>query len=129
MESKLDTKVKLSLLWIVIIINMIYNDIFSIMVELVNGNTLEIPGDVTMVMSIAAIITNIPIFMIILSRILNYKLNRIFNIVAGFFTILYVIGGGDTAPHYLIVATIEIILSIIIIISAWKWKPVTQNDA
>ena len=122
MNSKLDTKTKLSLLWIVIMINMIYNDIFSIIVEMVNGKTLDIPGDVTVVMAIAAIITNIPIFMILLSRVLNYKVNRILNITAGFFTIIYIIGGGDTAPHYIIIASIETILAIIIIVTAWKWE-------
>ena len=122
MNSKLDTKTKLSLLWIVIMINMIYNDIFSIIVEMVNGNTLDIPGDVIVVMGIAAILTNIPIFMILLSRVLNYKVNRILNITAGFFTIIYIIGGGDTAPHYIIIASIETILAVIIIVTAWKWE-------
>ena len=122
MKSKLDIRVKLSLYWVVIMINMIYNDIFSIMVELVNRNTPDIPGDVKIIMAIAAIVTNIPIFMILLSRILKYKINRILNIVAGFLTIIYVIGGGEIVPHYIIVATIETVLAIIIVITAWKWK-------
>ena len=128
MKSTLDMRTKLSLLWIIIMINMIYNDIFLIIVELVNGNTLDIPGDVVIVMAIAAILTNIPIFMILLSRILNYKANRILNITAGFFTIIYVIGGGDPAPHYIIIAAIETILAGIIIVSAWRWKD-DENDA
>lgn len=127
MNNKIDTKVKLSTLWIVIMINMIYNDIFSIMVELVNRDTLDIPGDVKILMAIAAIATNIPIFMIFLSRILGFKVNRLMNIIAGFFTIIYVVGGGDLSPHYIIVAAIEIILLIIIIITAWRWKDSSSN--
>ena len=124
MKNKIETKVFISTLWIILMINMIYNDIYSIMVELVNKNTLDIPGDVKIVMAIAAIITNIPIFMILLSRILSYKINRILNIIAGLLTIIYIVGGGDLAPHYIIMATIEIIILVIIIITAWRWKSI-----
>ena len=124
MKNKIETKVFISTLWIILMINMIYNDIYSIMVELVDKNTLDIPGDVKIVMAIAAIITNIPIFMILLSRILSYKINRILNIIAGLLTIIYVVAGGDLAPHYIIMATIEIIILVIIIITAWRWKSI-----
>jgi len=119
----IDTRIKLSTLWIVVMINMIFADIFSIMVELVNKNTLGgIPGEVKMVMAIAAIVTNVPILMIYFSRILPYKSNRILNIITGIFTIIYVVGGGSLTPHYIIIASIEIIVLAIIIIKSWKWK-------
>jgi len=92
------------------------------MVELVNGNTLNIPGDVKTVMAIAAVVTNIPIMMIYLSRVLKYKSNRIVNIVAAILTIIYVIGGGDTSPHYIIIGTIEVLLLITIFVYSLKWK-------
>ena len=120
--KKLDMKVKLSTLWIVVLINMIFADIFSIMVELVNKDTLNIPGDVKTIMAIAAIVTNIPILMIYFSRILEYNANRIINIIAAILTILYVIGGGDTTPHYFIIASIEVILLIMILVYSIKWK-------
>ncbi|MFZ4456183.1 MAG: DUF6326 family protein [Bacteroidales bacterium] len=119
---KLDIKIRLSTLWIVVLINMIFADIFSIMVELVNGNSLNIPGNVRVIMAIAAVVTNIPIMMIYLSRVLKYKSNRIANIVAAILTIIYVIGGGDSAPHYLIIAAIEILFLIMIIVYSVKWK-------
>lgn len=100
---------------------MIFADIFSIMLELVNKDTLQIPGDVKTVMAIAAVITNIPIVMIYFSRTLPYKANRITNIIAGILTIIYVIGGGDFAPHYIIIASIEVILLLVIIIRSWSW--------
>lgn len=122
-NKKIDMKVKLSTLWIVLLINMIYADIYSIIVEIAKGGHLEeIPGEVKIVMAIAAIVTNIPILMIYLSRVLNYKANRRANIAVGIFTIIYVIGGGSLAPHYIIIATIEVFLALIIISSAWKWK-------
>jgi hypothetical protein len=120
-QGKIDMKVKLSTLWIVVMLNMIYADIFSIIVELVNKNTLDIPGNVKTVMAIAALVTNIPILMIYLSRVLKYKANRWANIITGFLTIIYIVGGGSISPHYIIVATIEIILLLVIIINSWKW--------
>jgi hypothetical protein len=123
----IDIKVKLSTLWIVVMINMIFADIFSIMVELVNKNTLAIPGDVKVVMGIATIVTNIPILMIYFSRVLPYKWNRLSNIIAGFLTIIYIIGPGDTSLHYLIVASVEVIILLIIIVKSWKWKDLTDR--
>lgn len=128
-EKPIDLKVRLSTLWIVVMINMIFADIFSIMVELVNRNTLEIPGDVKIVMAIAALVTNIPILMIYLSRTLTYRLNRLANIIAGVFTIMYVIGGGHFAPHYIIIGSIEIIVLLMIIVKSWNWKMnLTMNE-
>jgi len=120
-KEKTDIKVKLSTLWIVVMLNMIYADIYSIMVELVNKNTLDIPGNVKTIMAVAAIVTNIPILMIYLSRVLKYEANRWANIIAGLLTIIYVVGGGDLSPHYIIVASIEIILLLIILVNSWKW--------
>jgi len=120
--KKLDMKVKLSTMWIVVLINMIFADIFSIMVELVNQDTLNILGDVKTIMAIAAIVTNIPILMIYFSRILEYKVNRIINMIAAILTIIYVIGGGDTAPHYLIIASIEVIFLILIFVYSLRWR-------
>jgi len=118
----MNTKIKLSTLWIVIMMNLLFADILSIFVELVNKNTLDgIIGEVTTTMAIAAVITNIPILMIYFSRSLSFKINRILNIIAGFLTILYVIGGYSLMPHYLICASIEVILLITIILTAWRW--------
>jgi hypothetical protein len=125
-NNKLDPKTLLSTLWIVVLINMLFADIYSIVVEFVDGGALDIPGDVKTIMAVAAIVTNIPIMMILLSRVLAYRANRIANIAAGIFTILYVVGGGSAMPHYIIVATIEVALLVAIIWNAWKWKEPTK---
>src|ERR1035437_6304395 len=127
-NDDMDMKAKLSTLWIVVLINMLFADIFSIMIELVDKNTLHIPGDVKVIMAIAAIITNIPIFMIYFARVLPYKPNRLANIIAGILTILYVIGGGDMAPHYIIIAVIEVICLLFIIVNSWKWENTDSAD-
>ena len=127
-EKTIDMRVRLSTLWIVVMINMIFADIFSIMIELVNGNTLNIPGDVKTVMAIAALVTNVPILMIYLSRVMSFKINRIVNMIAAVFTMIYVVGGGDFAPHYIIIASIEVIVLLLIVVYAWKWTMVEKTE-
>ena len=122
-EKTIDTRVKLSTLWIVVMVYMIFADIFSIMLELDQKGTLgEMPTEAKTMMALAAFLTSIPILMIYFARVLPYKVNRLLNIIAGIFTILYVVGGGLLLPHYVIVASVEVIALLIIIVKAWKWK-------
>jgi Sec-independent protein secretion pathway component TatC len=98
-----DRKVLLSTLWVVVMFNMAFADILSFIVP---GNLEEMmtgsvgfqftPG----LILIFAILLEIPIAMIILSRVLKYRINRWVNIIASVITILFVIGGGSTDIHY-----------------------------
>lgn len=118
-----DTRVVLSSLWIVLMFNMIFNDIFGVYIELEKFTKLQLPGDAKTLMVVATILTNLPIMMIFLSRVLRYKINRLLNIGIGLFTILYVWGGMSFYPHYIIIATIETALALAIIYISWRWQP------
>lgn len=121
-----DMKTRFSLLWIFILFNMIYADILGFM----KPGFLEdvITGDVggvqvtTGFLLIAAVMLEIPILMVLLSRFLKYRINRWANMIAAVITILFIIGGGSAAPHYIFFATIEVLALLLIIWSAWKWK-------
>ena len=118
----MDIKIKISTLWIVVMLNLIFADILSIIVELVNKNSFDdILGKVEATMAIAAVLTNIPILMIYFSRVLSYKINRSLNITAGILTLMYVIGGGSLTPHYIVCGAIEVIVLLYIIKTSWKW--------
>ncbi len=110
------------MLWLLVILNIIIADILSIIVELVNKNTLDIFGEVKTTMGIAALLLNIPVLMVFFSKTLNYKTNRIMNIIASLVTLLFVIGGGSLLPHYIICVSIEVIVLIVIIWTACKWE-------
>lgn len=122
----MDMKTRFSLLWIFILFNMIYADILGFM----KPGFLEdvITGDVggvqvtTGFLLIAAVMLEIPILMVLLSRFLKYRINRWANMIAAVITILFIIGGGSAAPHYIFFATIEVLALLLIIWSAWKWK-------
>ena len=116
----MDIKVKLSTLWIVVMLNIAFADIFSFMLEFSTGHPPEFQATQAL-MLIAAIVLEIPIAMIFLSRLLKYGANRRANIIAGGITITFVIGGGSTYPHYIFFAIIEVICMSFIIWWAWKW--------
>jgi len=66
------------------------------------------------------------IVMIALSPILPYTINHWANIIIGIITILFVVGGGSTDPHYLFIAAVEVICLLLIIWLAWQW---TEQEA
>ena len=119
-----DMKVRLSTLWIVVLINMLFADIVGYM----NPGALEdiIAGDVGITITqelllVFSILLEIPIAMVFLSRVLKYSANRWANIIASVITIVFVIGGGDTYLSYIFFATIEVLCMLVIIWYAWTW--------
>jgi len=122
----MSTPAKLSTLWIFIMFNMVFADILSFMY----------PGFLTEVMAghagavvitpafllVAAMLTEIPIAMIVLSRVLKHGANRWTNIVAAVVTIIYVVGGSATSPHGLFFAALEVGCAMMIAWNAWTWR-------
>jgi hypothetical protein len=77
----------------------------------------------------AAVLVETAIAMVLLARVLEYRLNRWANIIAGVIHTLavalsLVMGGGTPALYYLFFATIEIACTSFIIWYAWRWRPV-----
>ena len=121
---KMDIKVKLSILWIIVMFNMLFADVLTLYIpenleEIITRSTsVQITEGLMLMM---AIIIEIPIVMIFLSRILKYRANRWANIIASAITIVFVIGGGSLVLHYIFFATIEVACMSIIVWYAWKW--------
>jgi hypothetical protein len=120
-----DMRVKLSTLWVVVMFNMVFADILSFMnpgflKELTTGYAGEIQITQGLLL-LLAILLEIPIAMIVLSRVLKYRANRWANIIAAVITIAFVIGGGSTYLHYIFFATIEVVCMLLIVWYAWKW--------
>jgi len=121
-----DIKVRLSTLWIFVMFNMVFADI----VGLLNPGTLEemmAMKPAQGVLLVFSILLEIPIAMIVLSRLLRHKANRWANIVAGAVTILWVIGGGNMSISYMFFATVEVASMVLIIWYAWKWTEYESN--
>ena len=119
--AKMDMKVMFSTLWIVVMFNVAMADIFGFMMDLMAGSvTLEVQVPVAG-MLIFAIIMEIPIVMIFLSRVLKYGVNRWANIIASVITIAFVILGGSADIVYIFFAAVETVCLLLIIWNAWKW--------
>ncbi len=121
---KMDIKVKLSILWIIVMFNMLFADVLTLYIPenleeiMTRSTSVQITEGLMLMM---AIIIEIPIVMIFLSRILKYRANRWANIIASAITIVFVIGGGSLVLHYIFFATIEVACMSIIVWYAWKW--------
>jgi hypothetical protein len=127
-SNKIDTKVLLSTLWIVVMINMAYADILSLHIpgafDEVAKTSVSTGAPIPQLMLGGAIMMEIPVAMIILSRVLKYGVNRWANIIVGIFTIAYIWGGAASYPHYIFIAMVETFCLLLIIWNAWKWRAV-----
>ena len=126
--KKIDTKALLSTLWIVVMINMLKADILSLFIP---GATDEVAktaaragASIPQLMLGAAIIGQLAIAMIILSRVLKYSLNRWVNIVVSLVIIAYIWGRMASYPHYIFIASVETLCLLLIVWFAWKWRNV-----
>jgi Sec-independent protein secretion pathway component TatC len=120
-----DMQFKLSTLWIVVMFNMVFADILTfitpgVLKKIMTGyaDGLQITQGVLLLF---AVLIEIPIAMIFLSRVLKFKANRLANIIAAVITILFVVGGGSADLHYLFFATVEVVCMLLIIRYAWQW--------
>jgi len=124
--KKLDTKVLLSTLWIVVMINMLKADILSLYIpgaaEELAKTSASIGTPIPLLMLGGAIMMEISIAMILLSRVLRYSFNRWANIIVSLITIAFVTGGGVFYPHYIFIAAVEVICLLLVVWFAWKWR-------
>ena len=129
-----NTKVLLSTLWVFAVFNYLYADVVTLMdseilAMLMTGQV----GSIRMTRGVlfgAAVLVETAIAMVLLSRVLRYRLNRWANIIAGAIHTMAVAlsvftGGGAPAPYYVFFATIEVACTLFIIWYAWRWKPAT----
>jgi len=122
----IDPRIKLSLLWIFVVLLMIYADIVSLLDptspirEVMAGAPLPAGG-----LMAGAVVMIISIVMVILSWILPYKVNRWVSIIIGVFMIVYIVRGGH-GVYYVLFETVEVACILLIIWFTWKWKPVVE---
>jgi hypothetical protein len=123
-----DRKVILSTLWIFAVLNYIYADVITLMnPERLQEFMTGLVGGLTITpvfLFIGSILMETAIVMVLFSRILKYKWNRITNIISGLIHTLAVFGSmfvGTLELYYAFFATIEIATTLFIIWYAWTW--------
>lgn len=127
--EKIDTRVLLSTLWIVVMINMLKADILSLYIPGAADELAQFAGDtpIPQVMLGGAVIMEIAIVMIVLSHVLTYRVNRWTNIIVAVLMIVFVVGGGSAYPHYIFIAAVEVVCLLLIIGIAWRWRAASLN--
>lgn len=128
-KKEKDRKVILSTLWIFVTLNYLYCDVLSLMdsellKQYLSGTVEDLELNASFLLA-GAILMEIPIAMVLLSRILKYRANRWANILAGAIKTLAMIMTlfiGKAAYYYLFFGCIEIATTSFIIWYAWQWK-------
>ncbi len=125
----------LSTLWIFLSVNYILCDVLSnmessVLKGLIAGTTAGIEMNQGFLLA-AGISLEIPFIMIVLSKVLRYKANRITNIATGILMAIYQVGSFffGTAPslHYIFFSIIVFVCNIFIACYAWKWSDLQQE--
>lgn len=127
LKEKNDIQTKLMVLWIFVKLNVISADILGFLQpdflkELTTFGTAEGLVITSSFLLIAAVLLEVNIIMILVSKFLPRKINRILNMVAPVIVAAFIIGGGSLTPHYIFFASIEVIALIVIMKTAIQWK-------
>jgi hypothetical protein len=130
-----DTKERLSLLWIFALLNYLYADVLALWAIVGSPNLADAPHLPPWALAGSAVLMEIPIAMIVASRLLPFRANRLANIIAaaietlvnGFLTFVPPLAGWGrppALPEYLFFATIETVCTSVIVWKAWTWSGV-----
>ncbi len=125
----IDPRVKLSLLWIFVIVNMAYADILSLMDStsiirgIMAGVSLPAGG-----LLAGAIVMETSFAMVVLPWVLNDKVNRWVSSIIGIFMAWQIVIGGH-GLYYAFFAAVEVACILLIIWFSWKWtRPAVKPE-
>jgi Family of unknown function (DUF6326) len=129
-----DIKERLSLLWIFVLLNYLYADVIALFAIVDSPNLADAPHLPPWALLASALLMETPIAMIVASRLLPFRANRLTNIItAAFLTLVNgvltfvppLVGARTPAlPEYLFFATIETVCTSVLVWKAWTWSAV-----
>ena len=127
-DVKINVKIKLSALWVAVMLCYLYGDIFGLykpglIEEIIAG---EVAGmQITQVWLLGVVILMaIPSVMVFLSLTLKAKANRWVNIILGIVytgVMLYTMLMPGVWTYYIFLGIVEVVLTALIVWYAWKW--------
>lgn len=128
-DDDLNPKKILSLLWIFLTLNYIFCDVFTLMYSeelrmILDGKLGDMEITQPFLLTFA-VIMEIAMVMILLSRFLKFKINRLLNIIFGILLTLVQAGSlfaDSNTLHYIFFSIIEISTTLFIVIYALRWK-------
>jgi len=129
-----------SALWIFALLNYLYADVIALFAIVGSPNPAEeAPQLPQWALMGSAVLMEISIAMILASRLLPFRANRLANIIAGGFMTLVngylcfvapltILGRPPAYPEYLFFATIETVCTSVIVWQAWTWSRVEAGS-
>jgi hypothetical protein len=124
-----ERKILLSTIWLFAVLNYLYCDVVSLMDSRLLGQYLS--GTVNG-MAItqgfllgAGFLVEIPMAMVVLSRVLKHRANRAANVVAGIVMTLVQVATlivGRPAPYYVFFSVVKLASSALVVWLAWRWR-------
>ena len=130
----------MSALWIFALLNYLYADVIALFAIVGSPNPAEeAPQLPQWALMGSAVLMEISIAMILASRLLPFRANRLANIIAGGFMTLVngylwfvapltILGRPPAYPEYLFFATIETVCTSVIVWQAWTWSRVEAGS-
>ncbi len=119
-------KATLSTLWIFVLLNVIFRDIHEIVLPRFMEEMQAHAANGTLVsdelMLLAGVMLEIPIAMVLLSRLLPRRFSRPANIIAALFWIVALVSNGVNDLDDIWFMAIEVIGLLAIVWIAWNWK-------
>jgi hypothetical protein len=126
-DIKVNSRIKLSALWVSMMLLYIYADVLSLfrpgqVQEMLEGRMGPFPVTQASLLT-ASILMIIPALMVFLSLMLNAKVSRGVNILFGVLYTLVNISNliGEAWVYYMVFGVMEILVTLFIIWHAWKW--------
>ena len=126
-DVQINVKLKLSALWVTMMLLYIYADILSLfrpgeLAEILKAFMGPFPATQGSLF-VASILMMIPAIMVFLPLVLKPKVNRGVNIAVGVLYILVNISNliGESWAYYIAFGVVEIVIALLIVLYAWKW--------
>ena len=126
----MDRKLELSTLWVFVVLNFVYADVVALFDIVYNakGNQSGIDFTPAALLGVSVLV-EIPMAMVILSRVLPVRAGRWANLIAGvgYTAVTLVtqfiipIANGATAIYYIFFGAIEIVATSLVVWLAWTW--------
>jgi hypothetical protein len=116
-----NTKSKLAALWLFAMLTYTYGDVVTLMDPVKRGDIKLTEG----FLLVGSIYMMIPISMVLLSRLLNYRANRLASMIAGSImtiTLILTLFVAVPTSYYVFFSVIEIVCTAFITLYAWKWR-------
>jgi Mg/Co/Ni transporter MgtE len=126
-DSEINIKHKLSALWVSLVLCYIYGDYFGLYVPgtlqgMLDGNMGPLGHTTQAVLLFTSVMMAIPSLMVTLSLLLKPVIARYLNILFGLlYSVIIILTMIDAWNFYIFFGIIEVMLSLLIVWSAWRW--------